>query len=352
MIKRTLFLTLGITLVTLFFWELHWRSEGYPIAPEDDKHLYAEHRGSIEKLGKEDVVLLGSSRVLFDIQLDEFESVTGRRPVMLAGAGTNPIAAFIDIVEKSDFSGKIILGVTPPLFFSPPTRDDDFFNRAQVWLDHYHNRTLADQWTHMVKKPLQNSFAFLCATDDTFYNELDLRTLLEQAIKVPERVPGEPPFPMFQYLDWDRNITMWRADKDTAYASDVTEYWSYVIQPPPEKLPPPEVMEEGRKATIQLVVDLVNAFESRGGEVILVRCPSSDLFLAVENGGFPRDRYWDPLVSETGCQSYHFQDYPFMNQYIPPEWSHLNTEDARQFTLDLTRQMVKDGVLESKPTNP
>ena len=342
---KTPLLALGLTLIALVFWEMHWRSEGYPIAPEDDKHLYAEHRASIEKLGKDDVVLLGSSRVLFDFQLDEFESVTGRRPVMLAGAGTNPLAVLKDIVENSSFSGKIILGVTPPLYFSPPTPESFFFGRAQKWLDHYHSRTWADRWTHTVKKPFQNSFAFLCASDETTSDELDPRTLLEYYIQLPVRVPGEPPFPKMDYMDWDRNITMWRVDKDTAMAKVITDFWTFVIQPPPESIPPPEVIEEGRKGIIAMSAGLVKAFEERGGQVIMIRCPSSDLFLEVENNAFPRDKYWDQLVEQTGCYGYHFQDYPFMNQYTPPEWSHLTTPDAKQFTLDVARQMLKDGAL-------
>ncbi len=343
--KKTVFLALGITLVSIIFWELHWRGEGYPIAPEDDKHLYAEHRASIEKLGQDDVVLLGSSRVFFDFQLDEFESVTGRRPVMLAAAGSNPIAALKDIVENSQFSGKIILGITPPLYFSPPTMDHFFFNRAQKLLDHYHSRTWADRWTHTVKKPFQNTFAFLCASPETNYNELDPRTLLEWKIQLPVRVPGEPLFPMFQYLDWDRNVTMWRADTDPEYAKLVTKYWEFAIQPPPEMLPPPEVIEEGRKGTIAMTVGLVKAFQERGGQVILVRCPSSDLFLDIETKAFPREMYFDQLVEQTGSFGYHFQDYPFMNKYTPPEWSHLKSSDAKQFTLDVAKQMIKDGAL-------
>ena len=341
---KTFSLAIALTLITIVLWEFHWRGEGYPIALEDDKHLYAENRAKIEKMGKEDIVLLGSSRVLFDFQLDEFEEVAGRRPVMLAAAGTNPLAVLIDIVENSSFSGNIILGVTPPLFFSPPTEEFFFFRRVQLWLQHYHDRTWADRWTHTVKKPLQNSFAFLCASEETYYNELDLRTLLE-TIETPVRVPGEPPFPKFEYLDEDRNVTMWRADRDTAYARIIKDFWSAIIQPPPESLPPPEVIEEGRKGTIALTNGLIKKFESRGGKVILVRCPSSDLFLKVENGGFPRDKYWNALVEKSGCASYHFQDYEFMNRYILPEWSHLNTKDAKKFTTDVARQMMNDGAL-------
>ncbi len=338
-------LALGLAMLFMVFWEIHWRAQDYPTAPEDDKHLYAEQRAKIEKLSSDDVVLIGSSRVLFDFQLNEFEEVTGRRPVQLAAAGTTPVAVLQDIVTNSDFSGKLIVGVTVPLYFSPPTMDNEFYRRIQLWLDHYYDRTWADRWTHTVKKPLQNSFAFLCSTEEIFYNELDLRSRIE-SLYPDSRIPAlYSPFPMFQYLDWERNITMWRADKDTAYANVIKKFWLSVIQVPPEALPPPEVMEEGRKGMIAMTKELVNAYEQRGGQVIFVRCPSTGVFREIEGMGFPREKYWDPLVETAGSPSYHFEDYSFMNQYELPEWSHLRTEDAKQFTLDLAEQMVKDGVL-------
>ena len=79
--------------------------------------------------------------------------------------------------------------------------------------------------------------------------------------------------------------------------------------------------------------------------MIFVRCPSQDVFRMAENGGFPRAEYWDKLLEGTGTPGYHFEDYEFMNKYVLPEWSHLATPDAKQFTRDVVRQMKTDGVL-------
>ncbi|MDX1477688.1 MAG: hypothetical protein R3301_08255 [Saprospiraceae bacterium] len=340
---RSVLLALALAFVALAAWEIHWRGEDYRVAPEDDKHLWAEQRAKVERLGPEDVVLLGSSRILFDIQLDEWEAEAGRRPVMLAAAGTTPLPVLIDLVENSAFNGTIVLGITPPLYFSPPGDEHYFWRRISNWVKHYHTRTYADRFNHLVAKAPQGAFAFLNATEETFFDELDLRTRLETLV-APRRVPAQPPFPIFQYLDQDRNVTMWRADTDTALARMVTDFWSFVIQPP-DPMPPPEAIEELRQAIIGMSVEQIEKFRARGGKVILVRCPSQDVFRAAENGGFPREKYWDPLVEATGCPAYHFEDYDFMNQYTLPEWSHLNSQDAKQFTTDLVRQMKEDGVL-------
>ena len=135
-----------------------------------------------------------------------------------------------------------------------------------------------------------------------------------------------------------------RVSSDTSYARLITDFWEFAIQPPPD-MPPPEAIEQMKNMNLQLNADLVKKFEARGGKVIYIRNPSQGPFRQAENGGFPRDAYWDKLISVTGCKGYHFEDHPFMNRYTLPEWSHLATEDARQFTRDLVSRMKKDGIL-------
>lgn len=341
---RSMIMAGGITIIFLIFWELHWRSEGYPIAPEDDKALWAEQRAKLEQMDSEGVVLLGASRVFFDIQLNAWEEETGVRPVMLAAAGTTPLPVFQDIVEHSQFNGTLLIGITPPLYFSPPVKENDFFQRITNWIRHYHKRTYADRLNHFLSKGPQNSFAFLNSTEETFYNELDLKKLINR-IPMPARIPGPPPFPAFQYIDKDRNITMLDITvTDTTYARMITNFWSFVIQPPPN-LPPPEVIEEMKNGLIATTVGLVEKFKARGGKVIFIRCPSQNQFRMAENGGFPRAAYWDQLIKAADCPAYHFEDYDFMSKYTLPEWSHLASPDAQLFTKDLVQQMKKDGVI-------
>lgn len=340
----SLIIAVFTALLFLTYWELHWRSQDYPIAPDDGKAIWAEHRAEVEDLDLTGVVLIGSSRVFFNIQLYEWEELTGTRPIMLAIAGASPIPAFKDIVENSSFSGTLIVGVTPPLYFSPMTDDNSSYQKTAEWVDHYHKRTYADRLNHLLSKIPQNYLAFLNSTSEPHYNQLDLRTLVER-IPTPVRVPGPPPFPFFEYIDHNRNVTMLdKVTADTSYARLITGFWSFVIQPPPD-LPPPEVIEEMKNKNLQLNADLVKKFEARGGKIIFIRNPSQGPFRQAENGGFPREAYWDHLIEITGCTGYHFEDYPFMDKYTLPEWSHLASDDARQFTRDLVNQMKKDGAL-------
>lgn len=348
---KTLGLAAVLAIILLTSWEMAVRSKGYVVAPDDTKGLWAEQRSKLEKLGPDDVVFIGSSRVMFDFQLDEWEEITGRRPVMLAAAGTTPMPVLIDIVENSSFNGTLIIGVTPPLYYLPFMDDIPNYARIKSWIDHYHKRTPAERWNHTVNKFPQSKLAFLNSTEETFYDELDLRTMLERLDPHPPRAFKHPPFPAFQYINKDRNTTMLpRMYSDTNMVNEVTGFWTFAINPPPEKIPPPEVQEQGRLAMIDLNVNLVKAFQARGGNPVYMRCPSSEDFRFVESMAFPRTKYWDDLIAAVDVPAYHFEDYDFMSRYTLPEWSHLATPDAKQFTKDVLNQMIEDGAITI--TNP
>jgi hypothetical protein len=342
-LTRSARLAVILLIPMLVAWEWHWRGEGYPRSPDDNRHLWAENRASVSRFGPEDVVLLGSSRVFYDIQLDEWEAVTGRRPFQLAIAGSSPMPVLQDILENTDFNGTLLIGVSPPLYFLGAGPGLDFWDRPVTWVEHFHDRTFAQRFNHWVGKPFQMSFAFLENDEDEFYNDLDLRTLVNR-IPLKGRVPEAPPFPYFGYVDADRNMTMLDAvTSDTSYAGKIKRTWQYFIAggPPPDSA----WVVQQRETVLQMSVDYLERFRARGGQVIFVRCPSSGWFRMVENMGFPRAHNWDVLLEQTGARGYHFEDYPFLNKYEPPEWSHLATPDARQFTTDLVTQMKKDGVL-------
>lgn len=342
MTNKTMILAAILLAFLMFSWESHWRSKGYPIAPDDNKHLWAHNRAKIPNLDEKDVIIIGSSRNYFNTRIDVWEEKTGRRPLQLSMEGVCPLPFFIDIVRNSAFNGTLVVGVTPPLYFADESAR--FYKRSQNWVDHFHKRTWADRFNHWLSRPLQNNLAFLMASEEPHYDHLDLRTIVENIPLPKGRIPHMPPFPEFKYIDETRNLTMWRADVDTAVANEVTGFWEFVIQPhgpPPTK----EEIEALKQEVLDLSQDLVNELKSRGGQVIFVRNKSANLMLEDEKKSFPREAYWDLLLEVTGVPGYHFTDHEFMSRPILPEWSHMATQDARVHTADMVNQLVKDGLI-------
>lgn len=338
---RALFIAVALIVLILGAWEYTTRQMGFGAWVEDDKHLWAEQRAKVERATSDDVVLIGSSRVLFDIQLDMWEAETGRKPIMLALPGSNSVPVFKDIVERTEFAGTLVVGVTPGLYFSPPIEQIPPWSRPMARVNHYYKRTYAQRTGHWLSQPLQRTFAFLQNDDDTFYNDLDLRTLIAR-IPLKPRIDGEPPFPFFGYVDRDRNMQMIdRVTQDTTYAQMIQKVWAFFASHPRT----PEEIAKGRDAEIGISRGLVEKFKARGGKIIFVRCPSSGRLIMGENKAFPRETFWDALITATGCPGYYFEDYPLLSKYTCPEWSHLSTPDAKNFTRDLVRQMKQDGNL-------
>jgi hypothetical protein len=68
---------------------------------------------------------------------------------------------------------------------------------------------------------------------------------------------------------------------------------------------------------------------------MFVRPPSSGAYYTYEQKYFPRAETWDVLLKRTGAAGIHFDDYPQLQGYYLPEWSHIAASDAVRFTAAL-----------------
>jgi hypothetical protein len=320
-------------------WEIYWRSKGYFPNLDDDKYLWAKTREKVEKATENDVVLVGSSRVLFDIQLDVWEKKTGVRPIQLANPGASPLPVFHDLVENTDFKGTVIVGVTPPLFFSTTFPQAPPWSRAFAKVQFYEDRTYAQRFNYSLSVPLQNTFAFVSADEEEWYDDINLKALLN-TIQLDNRIPVMPPFYRFQEIDIDRNVRMKdRMVTDTAFAGTVKTVWKAFMS---GEMPPPD-----KEGTMAFFLKDAEKFKARGGKIILLRCPSSGFFRDLENKGFPRKDFWDLLVERAKVPAYHFEDYEQLQNLNIPEWSHLSADSADTFTEEFLNILQKDGIIKN-----
>ncbi len=343
-IKQSLIIAITLGLLFVVAWELFWRSQGHEPKIDDNKNLWANQREKLDEIKENTVVFIGSSRILYDIQLGIWKEETQTDPVMLATQGASPIPVFKDIVENTDFKGTLIVGVTPPLLFATTYPQAEFVKRSQSLVDYHKNRTYAQRLNHKLSIPLQRNLAFIRDGDENWDSDVDLKTLLKQIHLDKRGSPFLPPFNNFEEITLERHMNMPnRMETDTAYANTVKKVWTAILTgdfPPPEK-----------EATTNAFVELSEKFNKKGGNLILVRCPSSGLFKKIESMGFPREEFWNPLVEKSGAIGYNYLDYEQFQDLFLPEWSHLATKDAQFFTKELIKIMKSDGVLTNLKTN-
>lgn len=338
-LKKSLLITLTLSILSIGAWELYWRSQGYFPDLDDDKFLWANTRAKVDQATSNEVVLIGSSRVLFDIQLDQWQKQTGVKPIQLANAGASPLPVFHDIVENTDFNGTVVVGVTPGLFFSTTYPEAAPWKRAASRTEFYKNQTYAQQLNYRLSIPLQKSFAFISNDEEEWYDDINLKALL-RTIKLPGRTKYSdfPPFNRFQDIDINRNVRMKdRMLTDTAFANSVKAVWKGMTD---EDFPPPD-----KDGTIAFFLKDLEKLKARGGKVILLRLPSSGIFHDLESKVLPRKDFWDVLVQKANVPAYYYSDYNELSGFELPEWSHLSGPDAIVFTERLVKILMNDKVI-------
>ncbi|WP_282135367.1 hypothetical protein [Seonamhaeicola maritimus] len=343
-LKQSLIIAIAVTLVATVAWEMYWRSKGFHPTLNDEKALWAMTRYKVENASKEDVVILGSSRAYFDIQVDQWEKSTGKSPLQLASCGSSPLPTFHDIVNNTDFDGTVIVGVTPGLFFSTTFPKAGPWKRPQAKVDHYFNGTYAQRSNFLLSVPLQQNLVLISADEEEWDDNLDLKSLLKR-VQWGKRTPprAKPPFYNFGDVSIPRNVSMKpRTVTDTAFANSIIKVWHFHGK---------NARKPEKDATTEFFMKDLKKFKERGGNLILVRPPSSGGVRMGEKMGLPRERFWDSLVNVANVKSYHFEDYDQLKDLICPEESHLSLEDANFYTEELVKMLKADNVLTNQKPN-
>jgi hypothetical protein len=322
---------LVIALGLLAIHEYYFRKiEGWSPGYDDNAELWSYWRSKVDNLSSEDVVIVGSSRSLFNINIHLFDSLTGHRPIMLSIGGGSPYYTFEDIVNKSNFNGLLIVGVAPGLFYTLGTGGGAMWIKTER-VDFYYKQTYASKFSQAVYTYIDPHFAYLDP-------EISLKSLINR-IQLPDRdsVDHALIWPPMVQMDHYRNIRMNPGmETDTVLQNWQTKIWDgdwknhYV---------------DSTEVILNHYSTLVNEFKKKGGRLAFVQSPVTGKYLQYEPVLFPREQYWNALLENSEATGYTYEDYPEMQAMIPPEWSHLNRKDADDFTRILIALLRKDGLL-------
>ena len=316
----------------LLAWEFYLRSTRFDLSFDDGGPLWTWHRDRAYLSPAEGTIFIGSSRIKFDLDVPTWESITGEKAVQLACVGSTPLPILHDLAEDEQFRGKLVIDVTEGLFFSTNPGNAD---RPTTAMKYREEITPAQRASFLLNRPLESTFVFL---DKDHYS---INAMLD-ALEIPSRegVWMGPIFARdFGLVKFSRQEYL--ADpflEDTAQIHKQRAIWALfgsLNQKPPISGPPLDSMLQ----TIKVATDKIKA---RGGQVLFVRTPSSGPFLEKEMAGFPREQYWDRILSVTGCPGVHFMDYPQIASYQCPEFSHLSPRDAEDFTRKFIDILVTD----------
>jgi hypothetical protein len=310
-------------------WELYWRGYGATPSYQNSDGSWAIQRRRLDHGEGKATVLSGASRVLFDVDLDTWERLSGERPIQLALEGTSPTFLLEQLAEDRNFTGRLLIGVAPDVFFS------GFEYRAKVQ-KYYREETLsqrAGQWlsAHFIEP----FFAF-------YDPDFALMTVLRRQPWPPRPgVLSRVDVRKLWIQDPDRNTRLWsKVETDHEYQKMAQDIWAQDFDIPPYK-----IMELSGPEEVQRVIDkqidrataAVSKLRTRGVQLVFVRPPSDGRYLEFENRELPRSTTWDVLLQRTGAPGIYFEDYPELQGYWLPEWSHVAAKERPRFTEALYR---------------
>jgi hypothetical protein len=312
----------------LLAWELHWRAYGASPSYRNSDGLWTQQRRRIDHGEGGATVLLGSSRTLSDVQLPVWERLSGERPIQLALEGTSPLIPLEQLAEDPDFTGRLLVDITPQLFgggsFGGGLRASAF----ALYRDEGPSQR-AGQWLSM--HLLEPHFAFY---EPDF--ALD-RIARRQPWPLRDGLPYRPTVRKLFVGEADRNSRLWaKVERDPEYLALVRATWGALNWDAPP--PPPERQQRMlalREESLQRVAAAVVKLRARGVAIVFVRHPISGPYLEYENRTSPRADTWDALLARTGVAGLHFEDHPELQGFDAPEWSHLSASEADRYTAAL-----------------
>ncbi len=326
-------LMLIIVVITTAFCEISLRNKGNIISYDDGPPMWSDKRAMVYEPKNQAIVFIGSSRIKYDLDIPTWQILTGIHAVQLAVEGSSPRPALEDLANDPNFKGRLIVDITEILFFSNGSPREKILKEG---IKYFHDCTPAQKASFFLNKPLESQFVFLDKDYFSLNSQLD-------ALKIPSR-PGVfmmPIFPIgFNRMTFDRQEYMTAGfAADTNQRNQVKEIWQNLSKM--SKLAPPMTEAELTKI-FESVKKATDKIKARGGEVLFVRTPSSGPFLQGEKMGFPREKYWDHLLAVTHCPGIHFLDYPAIDHFECPEFSHLSRLDAAIFTKNFIAILEKD----------
>ena len=322
--------TIVLLALMLGTWEWYWRDFGATPGIRNSDGLWAIQRRRIDNGEGDATVIVGASRVYFDVQLDVWERLDGKRPIQLAFEGTSPLKVMEDLAADPKFTGHLLVGVAPEQFFGGNGY------RAAAF-KYFHTESPSQRLGQWLSMRMIEPFV-------AFYDpDFSLAAVLKR-LPWPDR-PGRPTRLDVRKLavtEADRNTHLWeKVEDDPEYHELARKIWSQKFVPSEDDLPPEKIRQTANEQ-IDKVSAVVARLRAHGVKVLFIRPPSTGPYLDFEKRLYPRAATWDVLLAKSGAPGIHFEDYPQLQQLDLPEWSHLSPADAKRFTAALHEIIARD----------
>lgn len=331
-----------VLLVAAIELSLAWRGIQPTVA--DTEALWLQQRARAGALGDRALILLGSSRIQLDADLDVLRRQTGLEPVQLAIDGSNFRPVLAGLAADPAIRGTVIVDFADALLTHP--QEGDTAHRWQASYDRSRGRLALPDFAWSEGRLQQALRGRLRSYAD---GAQPLAAVLMRVL---------PKQPLGQYV-------VMRADRsrlaDYGKVGMPAHYFERVLrelgQPRPQRpgmtwtdldqelrsrisaLSPETASLPAYEAATRELAQHAATIRERGGRVHFVMLPRSGLVRAIDAARYPRAQFWDRFAAQPGILATHFDDVPAWRELQCPDGSHLDYRQRAAFSAALAARV-------------
>jgi hypothetical protein len=324
----TWLLALVLTVLSLGGLEWWWRSQGLVPSVEDDMALWSYQRQRVYHNGGKTLVLAGASEMQTGFSTATFRRrFPDYRVVQLAIRGANPMPTFRDLADDDSFRGLVICALNERNVLHL-----DAQGAQAEYVRYYHEQSsLNTRLNRLMSAWLEDKLVIL-------NSGLSLRSIL-----LTYSETGHLPRPLARTMRLDRSryVDFGQVGSEVALQQRKERIGRLELAAQAWSLSPDEWLEKAME-----IETLVEKIQHRGGQVVFVHFPISDEAEVMAEKIVPRARYWDAFAKRTKAITVHCDELPALNQFYPPDLTHLDYRDAPAFTDALLNELVRLRVFE------
>ena len=309
-----------LTVLAITGMEMFWRSKGHFPVVGDTASRWGLYVDKIPDNDPSAILVVGSSRVQLGIDTDLMQREMGASTaIQLSRAASSPMPMLDYLMNATEFSGTLICGINPGLMFDAQERGQD---NVRAMLEQRENRPYYTPLEEILLGWSQGGF--------TVNNASVSWKLAGNAIfrgKWPTPPYGRLTGSRFMRVDYElcTDLEKLRAD----YMNVVQDGHA--------------MGDEQFKALLNDLQQVRHTVERRGGRILFVRMPSSDVLWDLEDARCPKDRFWNVLKERFGSDAVHFHEIEqaLGEPFVCPDSNHLDYRDAARLTEYLCDHLRK-----------
>lgn len=305
--------------------EAYWRHAGYEPNVRDSSQLWSMQRDRVYDAKKIPLVLLGASRIEFDIDMKEMQQLLPNyQPIMLAQNAHYPLAVLRDLANDEKFHGVILCDLEPSGLYKMYT------DSQQPLVDYYHRQWSPSWRVHRWFLSLWQKHAVVA--------DPDLGAVAVTKRVIAGEAPPRPDYLRF-YTDRSGDLDYARTNVDAA-----KRHFAELVAKRNGDLRA-DVAPDQWFADLSDVLDWTHRIEARGGHVIFMQSPTSGEVRRTEGIRHPPDLYWNRFAAAVPAALDGLSD-PILSAFVEADDSHLDFRDKPAYTRALVDELVKRGWLQ------